>query len=500
MAAIEDAPKETNDAGADDDAKAIAIVGDARSTTTPYNVQHWTAFRDKSPKLEFVYVQWLDYMAILRCRMLPIEAFDSLVHRGTYLNVSFGNTGNLQDDSATSATTSSGQILVKPELTSLRQGSGGSACETATVMAFFLGADETFFPGCPRSVLGHIVEQFETTHGIQFLLGFEIEVTFLRIPDPQSNQSDYVPLDTNKAWSTLSMEQYSNSIPTMTHIVRQLREVGIHLEQFHSESGPGQYEFIMQPLPPLAAIDTLVQVRLVIQQAAAQHGLRATLHPTPVPSSTSGAHAHISMSSTSLSAEEKEKKETSFFAGVLENLKAICAFTLPIEDSYERVVDDHWTNGTWIAWGTQNRETPLRKIKPGRWEVRCIDGMANPYLAMSAIFAAGLVGITEEKELVQKDCTRKSSTIGQRDDIHVADCEAVNPSRMTDEQRAEHNIKDKLPDKLEVSLAALEGNEQLKGVMGAKLVDQYVLMKRAEGQKLGAMSKDERRKWLIERY
>ena len=35
----------------------------------------------------------------------------------------------------------------------------------------------------------------------------------------------------------------------------------------------------------------------------------------------------------------------------------------------------------------------LRVPEPGRVEDRCIDGSANPYLAMSALIAAGLDGI-----------------------------------------------------------------------------------------------------------
>ncbi len=46
-----------------------------------------------------------------------------------------------------------------------------------------------------------------------------------------------------------------------------------------------------------------------------------------------------------------------------------------------------------MAWGTQNRETPLRRIKSGRWEIRCLDGLANMYFALSAILAAGMLGL-----------------------------------------------------------------------------------------------------------
>jgi glutamine synthetase len=56
--------------------------------------------------------------------------------------------------------------------------------------------------------------------------------------------------------------------------------------------------------------------------------------------------------------------ERVFLAGVLDHLPAVCAFTLPIRASYARMVDGIWSGGTWIAWGTHNRETPVRLCVP----------------------------------------------------------------------------------------------------------------------------------------
>jgi glutamine synthetase len=56
--------------------------------------------------------------------------------------------------------------------------------------------------------------------------------------------------------------------------------------------------------------------------------------------------------------------ERVFLAGVLDHLPAACAFTLPIRASYARMVDGIWSGGTWIAWGTHNRETPVRLCVP----------------------------------------------------------------------------------------------------------------------------------------
>jgi glutamine synthetase len=99
-------------------------------------------------------------------------------------------------------------------------------------------------------------------------------------------------------------------------------------------------------------------------------------------------------------------------AFVLAHLPGLCAFTMPQAVSYARVADNSWTSGSWVAWGTQNRETPLRRTaavdgSTARWEVRCLDGMANPYLALYVILRAGLRGLADGTEMGLRDCQSK---------------------------------------------------------------------------------------------
>lgn len=145
-------------------------------------------------------------------------------------------------------------------------------------------------------------------------------------------------------------------------------------------------------------MDQLVHAREVISYIAAEHGYRATIIPKPDPKlGGNGAHLHMSISPTSL--------QESFFAGILKQLPALCAFTLPSEDSYERVSDGTWSGGTWCMWGEQNREAPLRRVeaKDAHWEMKTFDGLANVYLAAAAILHAGILGI-EAKASLPEPC------------------------------------------------------------------------------------------------
>lgn len=74
-----------------------------------------------------------------------------------------------------------------------------------------------------------------------------------------------------------------------------------------------------------------------------------------------------------------------------------------IQESYIRVKS--LEAGDWVAWGSQNRTAPVRKIAQGHWELRFADATANMYLAISACIGAGLLGLKNNEELRWKDCS-----------------------------------------------------------------------------------------------
>ncbi|KXZ44742.1 hypothetical protein GPECTOR_63g67 [Gonium pectorale] len=88
-----------------------------------------------------------------------------------------------------------------------------------------------------------------------------------------------------------------------------------------------------------------------------------------------------------------------FLAGVLAAMEVLLPFTAPCPNSYERLQPGGWA-GAHVAWGYNNREAPLRVTAPGpgrlgdmHIEFKAIDGSANPYIALSAITVAGMLGI-----------------------------------------------------------------------------------------------------------
>ena len=87
-----------------------------------------------------------------------------------------------------------------------------------------------------------------------------------------------------------------------------------------------------------------------------------------------------------------------FVGGLKKHAKAYIALTAPAVNSYKRLVIGAPTSGaTWapayVTYGWNNRTMMLRIPEEGRIEDRTVDGACNPYLAATAVLAAGLDGI-----------------------------------------------------------------------------------------------------------
>lgn len=479
-----------------------------------YDVAYFNDFVKENPGIKFVYVQWLDYMATMRVRVLPIKEFTRIIYEEERIEIPQGSTGVLQNDTLTRVVNTKGQIYVEPDLRSLRRAHEKDPLKAATVLSYWRSVDGHPLPVCPRSNLENLITELQYKHNTTLQVGFEIEVTFLSRGKPlnpsnsEQPQQIYEGVTTVHAWSTLTPTQWLQ-MPMLAEIATSLSDMGIDLQQFHAVSGPGQYEFILPPAPPLLAIDTLIQVRQVIAQIAALHGLRATLHPQPFGEGSTGSAAH-----THISIHPPSRDKDFFVGGVLKHLPALCALTMPDAQSYGRVVDNRWTGGTWVSWGTQNRECPLRRVEDGRWEIRCLDGLANMYLVMAGVVAAGMLGLSSAQGYDQDVASATEHgdvrLAEGEGNAHQADFERelgyreldlpVNPSTLDDDGRAKYGISRKMPKSFDEAFAKLEADGELKEALGSELVRDYLTMKDCEQDMLGKMGEAERSEWLIERY
>jgi glutamine synthetase len=186
----------------------------------------------------------------------------------------------------------------------------------------------------------------------------------------------------------------------------------------------------------------------------------------------SAAHAHISVHTpgrtpVASSHANLNKIEASFLAGVLEHLSALALLSLPHVSSYKRMVDGVWSGGTYVSWGIEHKETPVRLCNPHspssrNFEFKTLDGTANPYLALSGMLMAGLSGIVELKELTMKDCSGEAS-----------------PALLDEDERAKLGIKERFPLSWEDAYSKFKESEIVDRFFGNEFKRKYLSIQKA---------------------
>jgi glutamine synthetase len=174
----------------------------------------------------------------------------------------------------------------------------------------------------------------------------------------------------------------------------------------------------------------------------------------------------------------------SFVGGLLEHAQALAAVACPTVNSYKRLASAAPDSGAawspvYATYGGNDRTHMLRVPDPGRVENRCIDGSANPYLAISAIVAAGLDGISRE--------------------LDPGDPCELNLLKLSEAAAAERGLVS-MPMTLWHALEHLEADDVLREGLGktpdGDYVDYFVSTKRAEVRS----SHSEVTPWELERY
>jgi glutamine synthetase len=428
-------------------------------------------FLEQNPSIKYLRLQWLDYITTLKLRIIPIKLAVDMFKKQKSIGITKAALGLIHQDMMVPTFSPVGEYELIPCFESLRLGERDGY---ATVQGEFHEKDGSEVAIDPRSALRRIVQRAKK-HDISFLVGFELEVVFMtsRIVDG-ARIFGKDPISHGHAWSNASALRNPDIMEVIEEIMTKLERSQINLEQFHPESAPGQYEFVTGCLPPLEAVDTLLATQDIIYSVAEKHSLKATFIPKPYPMACgTGAHVHMSIT--------PGDKHPSFYAGILKHLPAIAAFTYSSSSSYDRVQDSVWSGGRHVAWGTQNRETPLRKVEGSHWEMKCMDGLANKYLALAAILGAGLQGVLDNQLMTHKDC-------------------AADPALLDVEARKKLGIVEQLPKDFPDALQKLDKAKVLRNIIGEGLVNVYLTIKYAEMEMLDSMEPEARRNFLLERY
>jgi glutamine synthetase len=350
-----------------------------------------------------------DIDGVLRGKYISREKFDSAVEKGLgFCDVIFGwdSSDVLYDNvRVTGWHTGYPDALARIDTSTFRLIPWEP--DTALFLLDYFDAKGNPLTISPREVLRRVVEKAKG-------MGFEPEVAtefefFLFREDSHSIRAKYY-----RDLTPLSPGMFGYSVQrTGEHslvahaIIDSMRDFGVDLEGFHTETGPGVYETAIRHDSAPAAADKAALFKNGVKQLAPRHGLIATFmakwnHDLP------GASGHLHQSLWDRARGRNlfhdpdathgiSRVMRHFLAGQLRLMPEFAVFACPTVNSYKRLVPGVWapTNAT---WGIDNRTVALRAVlgpSPGsvRVEYRLAGADINPHLAIAASLASGLYGI-----------------------------------------------------------------------------------------------------------
>ncbi|MCA9792073.1 MAG: glutamine synthetase [Candidatus Eremiobacteraeota bacterium] len=422
--------------------------------------------------IRFLRVLWCDNANVMRAKAVHVGSLrDDLAHGVGISAAQQAVPVTVDAFEASSGLGPVGEIRLVPVWDTYRTlpFAPGHACVLGRMML-----DAKPWPHCPRHFLERMLARAEAA-GLSFQVAFENEFYLLK-----PSEQGFDPADQTLFCAVSSMNQNYEFIEALCEALLAQK---IPIEQYYPESGFGQQEVSVGHTDPLTAVYRQLAFRETVHAIAHQQGYRASFVPKLYPNQAgSGCHLHLSLWSGDQNLGI-EGAAASFMAGLLEHLPALMAITTPIPNSYRRLGPHLWS-GAFACWGMDNREAALRVPSnpgglPEQFELKTLDGAANPYLALGAVLAAGLDGITRGLE--------RPAPVD------------IDPGLYSDEERQSRGIA-RLPDSLARSLEAFEQDSVLAQAMGAELARSFVSVRRKELADLGGLELEEEVRILLDRY
>jgi len=341
----------------------------------------------------------------------------------------------------------------------------------ARVVCDITNLDGSPFEGDSRHVLRRALERARGL-GFSFYAAPEMEFFYFRALEPGADVG-LLPPSVLDHGSYFELTTADKSTDLRRKTVLTLEDMGIPVEYSQHEDAPSQHEIDLRYTDALTMGDTVMTVRQVVKEIAAQAGILATFMPKPLAGvQGSGMHTHFSLFDGDANAfhdeaDEYHLSETGrrFIAGLLRHAGEITAVTNQWVNSYKRLIVGYEAP-VYISWARNNRSALVRlpPIKRGkkestRIEYRAPDGATNPYLAFAAILAAGLEGVEKGYELPPEA--------------------AANLYELTPEQRLAENIQS-LPGSLADAVDTMERSELMAETLGEHVFEWFIRNKRAE--------------------
>src|ERR1700760_4080516 len=432
--------------------------------------------------IEFLFAQFVDMHGKPSAKLVPAHHLDDLLTEGAgFAGFAAGDIGQGPDDPDMIAMPDPKTLTILPWQPNVAR----FACNVTV--------EGEPWPFCPRTILRNFLAKAKAL-GFELKMGAELEYFLVRRREDGTievaDQLDTLDLP------CYDMRALTRNLDFVSQVSKAVTGLGWDNYATDHEDANGQFEQNFQYADALTTCDRAVFYRYMVESLAQQRGLMATFMPKPFAHLTgNGCHFHVSLWSGGENLFERDPSEDprglglselayQFIGGLKANAKSYIAVTAPTVNSYKRLVVGAPTSGaTWapayVSYGYNNRTQMLRVPAGGRVEDRTVDGSCNPYLAATAMLAAGLDGIERG--------------------LDAGDPNGANLYKMSVEDREAAGIET-LPGNLLDATRELERNEPLRKAFGqtrgGDYLDYFIECKRREVQS----AHEQITQWELDRY
>ena len=423
----------------------------------------------KTKKIKYFLISFVDLFGILRSKLVPANAIGEMQKNGA----GFAGFATWLD-----MTPADADMFAIPDPNSLIQLPWN---KEVGWLASDLWMNGKPVNASPRVMLKNQIDKLSKKN---LTMKSGVECEYFLINEDGSNIADTRDVQSKPCYDQSALMRRYDLIK---EICDSMIELGWKPYQNDHEDANGQFEMNWDYDDCLITADRHAFFKFMVKNLAEKHGLRATFMPKPFENLTgNGCHAHVSLWSGKnnkfLDTGDRfgiSKLAYNFLGGIIKHAQCLSAFFNPTINSYRRINAPPTKSGaSWspssISYSGNNRTHMIRIPDPGRFELRLMDGSANPYILQAGIIAAGLFGI------------KNKSDPG----------EALTCNMYTDYKN--YPNLEKLPDELEESLEKLNNNINMREAFGEDVINSYIKLKNQEIDSFNSEDSFDKKKSITE--
>jgi glutamine synthetase len=293
-----------------------------------------------------------------------------------------------------------GDFVLHPDLATLRPVPWQDA--TVVCLADVAWQDGSEVVVSPRQVLRRQLARL-AERGWSANAGTELEFIVFRDAYEQAWKQGYRELEPANLYNVdYSLLGTARVEPLIRRIRNSMEAAGMLCEDSKGECNYGQHEINFRYADALRTADEHAIYKNGVKEIAALEGMSITFMAKYDAREGNSCHIHFSLADEQGPLFHRDNGVfEAFLAGQLACLRELTLLLAPNINSYKRFAAATFAP-TAVAWGRDNRTCSLRVVGHGpslRFENRAGGADLNPYLALSAIIAAGLHGVDQGLEL-----------------------------------------------------------------------------------------------------